>query len=118
MSSAPNRADLIDRAEGPATDLRRIVLPALLTLAALVLLVALGNWQMRRLVWKEDLIARAAERPKGPVRELPPSAAWSSLDLADAEYRPFRLIGRFLDEKQAFVFTSLGDPKGPYGGPG
>jgi surfeit locus 1 family protein len=98
--------------------LRGLVLPAILTLAALAVLVSLGDWQLRRLAWKEDLIARATERPAGPVRDLPTASEWASLDIADAEYRPFRLHGRFLHDKEARVFTSLADPNGRYGGPG
>jgi surfeit locus 1 family protein len=83
-----------------------------------VVLVSLGTWQVRRLAWKEDLIAQATERPLLPVRDLPGAAAWPSLDLAAEEYRRFRLTGRFLHDKEALVFTSLPDPHGPHGGPG
>ena len=38
--------------------------------------------------------------------------------MAADEYRPFRLAGHFLNDKEALVFTSLPDPKGPFGGPG
>ena len=34
------------------------------------------------------------------------------------EYRPFRIAGRFLHDKEARVFTSLSDAKGPQSGPG
>ena len=87
-------------------------------MAALAVLISLGNWQLRRLAWKEDLIARAAERPSGPVADLPPASAWERLTLADLEYRPFRLRGRFLHEAEALVFTSLSDPSGRFAGPG
>jgi surfeit locus 1 family protein len=98
--------------------LRQLVLPALLTLIALGVLVSLGNWQVRRLAWKEDLIARATERPKEPVKAVPSAAAWPGFDVADNEYRPYRLAGHFLHDKEALVFTSLSEPKGHYGGPG
>jgi surfeit locus 1 family protein len=98
--------------------LRNLLLPAALIVAAFVALVCLGNWQMRRLDWKETLIASATERPAGPVETLPPAAAWADLDIADQEYRPFRLTGRFLHDREALVFTSLGDAKGPERGPG
>lgn len=98
--------------------MRGLVVPAILVLAALAVLVSLGNWQVRRLAWKEDLIARATERPHGPVRDLPPVSAWPKVDLAEDEYRPFRLTGHFLNEDEAHVFTSLSDGHGPYSGPG
>jgi surfeit locus 1 family protein len=96
----------------------RLFLPAVLALTTFIILVLLGNWQMRRLEWKEELIANAAERPSGPVQDLPPPSAWAGLDIADSQYRPYRLTGRFLHDKEALVFTSLSDGAGPYGGPG
>jgi surfeit locus 1 family protein len=98
--------------------LRQLILPGFLTLIVFAALVSLGNWQVRRLAWKEDLIARATERPKEPAQDLPPASAWAGLDIADSEYRPYRLSGRFLHDKEALVFTSLSEPKGRYGGPG
>jgi len=98
--------------------LRALLWPALFTFPVLVALIALGNWQVERLGWKEDLIARATERPAGHVVELPPPAAWPTLDIAGNEYRPFRLEGRFRHDLEALVFTSLGEPRGPERGPG
>ena len=40
----------------------RSFFPSLLTLARLTVLLGLGAWQVERLVWKEDLLARMAER--------------------------------------------------------
>lgn len=97
---------------------RRLIGPALAAICAIAVLVALGNWQLRRLAWKEDLIARVTERPRQPVEPLPPAAAWAAFDVADGEYRPYRLTGRFLHDKEALVFTSLPDPKGASSGPG
>jgi surfeit locus 1 family protein len=97
---------------------RSLIAPAILALLGMAVLVSLGNWQLRRLAWKEALIESATERPRGPVLDLPPPAAWADLDIADAQYRPFRLTGRFLHEKEVRVFTSLSDEKGEYDGPG
>ena len=97
---------------------RELLLPAVLSLAACIVLVALGNWQLRRLVWKEDLIAKAAERPLEAAAALPPVSAWQGFDIAGNEFRPFQLTGRFLHDAEALVFTSLSDAKGPFDGPG
>jgi surfeit locus 1 family protein len=114
MSTAPNRA-----ASKPGAERRLgLLLPGLLTLVGLAVLISLGNWQLRRLAWKDDLIARATERPRGEVLALPSPSQWPALDIAEAEYRPYRLSGRFLHEEEAWVFTSLPDPAGRYGGPG
>ena len=61
---------------------------------------------------------RAAERPRDPVADLRPASAWQNIDIAGNEYRRFRLSGRFMHDREALVFTSLGDPAGPFGGPG
>jgi surfeit locus 1 family protein len=96
----------------------RLVVPALLTLAVFIVLVALGNWQMRRLEWKEGQIASATERPFEPVQDLPHAPLWKEFDIAANQYRAFRFTGRFLHDKEALVFTSLSDGTGPFAGPG
>ena len=53
---------------------RGLLWPAVMTLIGVAFLVALGNWQMRRLAWKEGLIAAIAER-----------AHAAPIPLADAE---------------------------------
>ncbi len=97
---------------------RGLILPAVFTLVVIAILVSLGNWQMRRLVWKQDLIANAQTRPGEPVADLPNAGAWPGLDIAELEYRPFRLTGRFDHNREAWVFTSLAEPQGAEGGPG
>lgn len=97
---------------------RGLVLPGILTLIVLTALVLLGNWQMDRLAWKEDLIARAAERPSLPPVDVPPPTEWPALDVGALEYRPLRLTGHFLPEREALVFTTVTEPRGRYGGPG
>lgn len=97
---------------------RGLVLPAVCTLAVVAVLVLLGNWQMRRLAWKQDMIASAQTRPAEPVADLPAADAWPGLDIAALQFRPFRLTGRFDHGREAWVFTSLADPQGVEGGPG
>ncbi len=40
------------------------------TVMALAILIALGTWQLRRLAWKEDLLARIAALEAAPARPL------------------------------------------------
>lgn len=86
---------------------------------ALGVLVSLGNWQMRRLAWKENLIERVSERLSLPAIE-PTAATLSDADtlLAENEFRPVRLTGEYDVAGEVRVFTSLSEPKGPQGGPG
>lgn len=39
---------------------RRLLWPAVMTLAMLIVLIGLGTWQVQRLHWKEDILARIA----------------------------------------------------------
>ncbi len=80
-----------------------------LTVAALIVLIGLGSWQVQRLQWKSDLIAtidrQMAERPASlPARVRTPE---------DWIYRPVSATGRFIHEKERHLFTVS-----PDGGPG
>jgi len=88
------------------------------TLAAFAVLVSLGTWQVRRLAWKEDLIARVEARVHAEPAALPAPDAWAGLTAEEIEYRPVRLSGRFDHGREVHVFIALGEPKGPLGGQG
>jgi surfeit locus 1 family protein len=95
--------------------------PALTTLAALALLIILGNWQMTRKAWKEDLIAKIAAR--GAMAPLtaaelsglscpPPEAP--DPDLA-CQFYPVRLTGSFDHAHERHVFGTIGSKQGGTG---
>ncbi len=72
---------------------RKTLLLATLTLCALAVLIALGVWQLRRLSWKTDLIARLEHGIEtAPVPYAPPAA---SNEEAGREFKHVRLTGRF-----------------------
>ena len=48
----------------------------------------------------------------------PRPTAWKALDLADWEYRPVEVTGRFRNDLEAHVYTLLTEPRGPLSGPG
>jgi surfeit locus 1 family protein len=97
---------------------RGLILPGVLSLAALAVLISLGNWQMQRLAWKENLIATVSARVQEPLKPLPPASAWPSLDLNENEYRRFFARGRFRHEHEVQVYTVLSEPKGSFSGAG
>ncbi|PTT86598.1 surfeit locus 1 family protein, partial [Pelomonas sp. HMWF004] len=76
--------------------MRRAARIALLVMIALSSLgfIALAAWQLQRLGWKNDLIARVTQRATGAPAPMPPPGAWASVGTAD-EYRRLRLQGRF-----------------------
>ncbi|MBN8530393.1 MAG: SURF1 family protein [Alphaproteobacteria bacterium] len=65
------------------------------TAGALLVLLALGTWQVQRLFWKEALIATAEARLKEEPTALPEGA-----DGAALEYRRINVTGSFAHEKE------------------
>jgi surfeit locus 1 family protein len=47
---------------------------------------------------------------------MPAPTEWDSLDLAELEYRPVQVTGRFLNDREVFANATLTDPKGRRGG--
>lgn len=97
---------------------RSYVLAAVLTALALAVLIGLGTWQLQRLHWKEDLVARVGARVSEPPSKLPTPAEWPKLDLAAWEYRPVEAAGRFRHDLESRVYTLLSDAIGSLEGPG
>lgn len=98
--------------------LRSLVLPGILSLFVLAVLIVLGTWQLQRLAWKENLISMVAARIKETPRLLPSGAEALSMDLANEEYRPYLVEGRFLHRNEVQVYTVLSDAKGMHSGAG
>src|SRR5262249_32836880 len=75
-----------------------------------VLFVALGTWQLKRRVWKLDLIARVEQRVHAPAVAPPAPDQWPQVTSATDEYRHVQLAGTFLDQSQTLVqaVTDLG----------
>lgn len=73
--------------------------PTLVTVPMLIVLLALGSWQIDRLQWKLALIAERTERVNAPAM-APPDA---SSNIADIEYRPVKLEGHFLHDREMFL---------------
>lgn len=94
---------------------RSLFWPAVFTLVAGAILMSLGFWQLRRLAWKEALIAAIDARADAAPGPLPPESQWSALVPADYDYRHVEARGRFDYGKEALVFRGFG----PHGlGPG
>lgn len=81
---------------------------AIATVIAFAILVALGTWQMQRKAWKEGLLQQISERVKAPP--VPVAAIMSNLTATlpeeyDPEYRHVTVTGRFLHDKEQYVWT-------------
>lgn len=64
-------------------------------LLGIALLCSLGSWQLRRLAWKDGIVAQIAARLHAEPQPLAALEARFARD-GDVEYWPVRLTGRFL----------------------
>lgn len=79
-------------------------------ICALGVLIALGSWQVKRLHWKEALIARVEAQIKSapvPLADLMLINASAKGRDGDLEYRPVRVVGTFDHTKEYFYFATL-----------
>lgn len=97
---------------------RGLVGPSIAAACAFALLVGLGTWQVKRLAWKEALIATVSARISAPPAALPPAAAWAKLDAESHEYQRVAFTGRFLNDREALVFTTGSSLRSDDTGPG
>lgn len=81
----------------------RVIALAGTALLCAVLLAALGIWQVQRLQWKLDLIARVNARVNAEPVAAPGPSGWNAISPASHEYLRVRLQGRFLHDKEAPV---------------
>jgi surfeit locus 1 family protein len=68
--------------------------------------VALGVWQVHRLAWKQDLIARVERNVHGAPVPAPGPDAWPRLSRGADEYRRVRLRGEFAHKLETAVRAS------------
>jgi surfeit locus 1 family protein len=85
---------------------RGILVPSLIALAAFVLLIGLGSWQLERKAWKEALIAAMDARLAAPPVPLPPPPAWSRLTPDDAEFRRVTFHAQFEEGRGVYVYVA------------
>lgn len=86
----------------PSPSRRRLAL----TVAMLLLLAvfaALGTWQVQRLFWKLDLIARVEARIHAQAVPAPYPAQWDAVSAEKDEYRRVTATGTFVHDKAALV---------------
>jgi len=87
------------------TEARALIGPAVFTAAMVALLAGLGVWQLRRLAWKEALIARIETRATAAPVEAPPHAQWANLSPEDYDFLHARVSGRFDPAREALIFS-------------
>lgn len=92
--------DAVERRSGVA----RTIFITGFCLTALIC-AGLGVWQVQRLSWKLDLIARVEARLKAPPVAAPGPADWPGITAAADEYRRITLQGRYLDAPETLTMA-------------
>lgn len=72
--------------------------PTVMTLPALIVLIALGSWQLDRLEWKQDLIDKLQTRATAEPTPLPPGP----LDIEDWEFARVTVTGVFDHDNELY----------------
>lgn len=98
--------------------LRKLLPAALTVLVAFGILVGLGTWQLERLAWKQDLVAKVEARIHGPVQAAPVEADWPAINFEDHEYRHVAAQGRFRHDLEVQVYALVDSAADGSGGPG
>lgn len=75
-----------------------------------IVFIALGTWQVKRLFWKLDLIARVDQRVHAAPQIAPGPAEWSAISAATHEYLHVAVTGVYQLDKtvQVQAATELG----------
>jgi surfeit locus 1 family protein len=100
-----------DAVRGPRGPFALILL-ALFGLCLFVGFIELGNWQVRRLAWKRDLITRVDQRVHAPPMAPPAPDQWAKVNAQDDEYRHVRVTGEFLHDRQTLIWAASDEGSG------
>jgi surfeit locus 1 family protein len=87
------------------------VVGLVLATLAFVTLISLGNWQVRRLHWKEALLASVEQQLQAPPITL---AEAEALPRSEIEYRPMTVTGRFEHDRERHFFATYQGQSGYY----
>ncbi|MDH7786264.1 surfeit locus 1 family protein [Ochrobactrum sp. 19YEA23] len=68
-----------------------------------LLFIGLGVWQIERLQWKLDLIARVDARVHAEPVAAPGKDDWANVNQKDDEYRHVTITGTYLNDKEVLV---------------
>ncbi len=91
---------------------RRLIGPALMTFAMLAVLLGLGTWQVRRLAWKEAIlaqIARAEAAPPVPLPSAPDGAV--PAPFTPAPFTKVAVTGTLMHDKSALFGAEVRDTR-------
>jgi surfeit locus 1 family protein len=78
---------------------------SLATLAAFIVFIALGTWQLERKAWKEALIDTLERRLAADPVPVPPPEEWPLLTAEKDEFRRVSLLVTFEPDAEALIYT-------------
>jgi surfeit locus 1 family protein len=94
-------------APSPAGRYRRLIVPGVMTVVMLAVLVGLGIWQIRRLAWKEGILAQIEHAEASPAMPMEgatpfgPAIAPETPTTGPAAYSKVSVTGRFREDLSA-----------------
>lgn len=91
----------------------RVWIAIVLVPAALAVLLALGTWQVQRLIWKEDLLAAIAQRSQADPVGVPEIEAMIAAS-EPIEYRTAFAEGQFVNSGEQHFFATFNGQSGFY----
>ncbi|MGO7837044.1 SURF1 family protein [Rhizobium johnstonii] len=94
-----------EKSAGRHYRVKRAIFTVCLVLLAAAL-SALGTWQVERLAWKRDLVARVDQRVHAPPVPAPAQADWKKVNATDDEYRRVTAVGTLANDKETLVYAS------------
>lgn len=72
----------------------------------LIILILLGNWQMDRLSWKNDLLATMVERDLAPPLMITSGKDLEAISRFDHDFHPIRLEGKWRVDLEQYWFAT------------
>ena len=98
--------------------LRPLIGPAIVVLVGFAFLMSLGFWQLERLGWKQDLLAKVEARIHQPASPLPNEVEWAKVDFEHDEYRHVQATGAFRHDLEVQTYALIDSEPNGGGGPG
>lgn len=101
-----------------AKRLKSLIGPGIVGLVGVALLMSLGFWQMERLGWKQDLLAKVEARIHQPAQAAPSELDWGKVDFDHDEYRRIQATGVFRHDLEVQAYALIDAEPNGGGGPG
>ncbi len=83
----------------------RLVIVTLIALIGVAVFGGLGLWQVNRLHWKQDLIARVDSRIHADPIAAPGPSDWPGITAESAEYQRVTLRGTFMNANEVAIYA-------------